>query len=374
MKRIAPNLYQRKLPGRRGSWIFRYQFEGRARAMSLGPLALVSVAKAKADALKHRAALHEGVDPAEARARPSGIPSFDEVAAKYIEAQEKGWKAGGKSAAQWRSSMKAYASPVIGRKAVDKITAAMVAEILEPIWLDKAETARRVRHGVAKVLSYAVAKGWRHGANPASRERLQDMLPKVQREIRHHVALDYLEVPALVAELRTRKNVSARALLFACLTVARTSEVLGMTWDELDMTAKLWRVPAGRMKAAREHVIPLTLEALETLRGSPEAGELMFPGPKGRLSQMALLEQMRGLRPGRTVHGLRASFKTWAAERTDFPREIVEACLAHSPGKLERAYQRGELLANRREVLAAWARHCCGVTARPVAGLAGIVV
>ncbi len=363
-RRIADNLYIRTRPNGRAVYTFRFMQDGKAREIGLGSTDIVSRAAAKRKALEYRLMLHEGRNPLAEKQRLSAGATFDEMAAAYIEAHKAGWRDGGKSATQWQASLKAYASPVIGPRPIGRISANDLADILRPIWIEKAETARRVRGRIERVLNFAAAHGTPYSGerNPASLEILRHMLPQRRQTVKHHAAILVGDIPAFAADLKSRDNVSAKALLFVLLTVARTSEAIGATWDEIDMDAQTWTLSAERMKAARPHVVPLVPAAVELLRSLPH-GEWVFAGPNGKLSNMALLEQMRQIRGrGATVHGLRASFKTWASEKTETPREIVEGCLAHTiGGKVERAYQRGQLIEKRRALLLAWSRFCFGV-------------
>lgn len=334
--------------------------------MGLGSTDLISRAKAREMALELRLTLHQGRNPlAEKRAKITGS-TFDEMAAAYIASNKAAWKGGGKSAGQWESSLKTYASPAIGHKQIPRITANDIAEILRPIWLEKGETGKRVRGRIELILNFAAAKGCPYEGkdNPASLKILRHLLPKRGKAVKHHKHIPIDEIPAFVADLRTRENVSARALLFTLLTAARTEETIGAVWDEFNIGAEVWTIPDERMKAGREHNVPLVPSVITLLNALPR-GEWVFQGPKGRLSNMALLEQMRQLRgKGATVHGLRASFKTWAEERTDTAREVVETCLAHVVGgKAERAYRRGEMLEKRRALMLQWESFCLGTPA-----------
>ena len=246
---------------------------------------------------------------------------------------------------------------------VDKITSTDTVAALEPIWLIKRETAERVMNRLAKILDAAEAAGHRSGTNPASwRFRLQHLLtkPKAQH-VKHDTAVPYADVPRVMTKLRKLTSVSARAVEFAVLTAARTGEAIAARWSEFDFDKRLWTVPAVRMKAGREHVVPLSDRVVELLQGLPQNEELVFPGKRRDhgLSNMALLQCVRGVAPGCTTHGFRSSFRDWAAECTNYPDSVVEIALAHTiPSKTERAYRRGALLEKRRALMAEWAIFC----------------
>ena len=365
--RAAPQLYlQVKSPTAR-SWLFRFKRYDQTRWIGLGPLSLVSLRKAKAIADKMRIAVFEGREPKDVLTRPDrSAPSFADCAAQYVADHRDAWR-NAKHAAQWSATLDTYAAPLIGRKPVKMITAADVAGVLRPIWTTKAETARRLRGRMERVLSWAAVQGFRSGENPAQWEILRHLLPATQSKqiAKHHAALSWQDVPALTKDLRERDSTSAKALLLAVLTAARTGEIIGATWSEIDLGAALWTIPGARMKAGRVQRVPLAPVAVELLRSLPQGAPAtyVFPGGKAGkpLSVMALLEMMRSLRgKGATVHGLRASFKSWGSD-TKQHREAVEMQLAHAVGnKVERACQRSDLLELRREVIEAWAAHCLG--------------
>jgi integrase len=273
-----------------------------------------------------------------------------------------------KHKAQWRMTLTVYAES-LRAKAVDKIETADVLAVLQPIWQEKPETASRLRGRIERVLNAAKAKGYRTGENPAAwRGHLENLLPKQPRLSRgHHAAMPYREVPAFIAELRHRPATAARALEFCILTAARSGEALAARWDEIDLDGKVWTVPAGRTKAAREHRVPLSDRALAILR-EMETGrmsEYVFPGQRtGRpLSGMAFEMLLRRAKSPYTAHGFRSSFRDWAGNETHFARELAEHALAHVIGdKAEQAYRRDTALARRRELMDAWAKHCEGGT------------
>lgn len=356
------------------SWLFRYMLNGKARQMGLGAVHTVSLAEARERARAARALLLDGIDPIDHKdaQRQQAIAeaveriTFKDAADKYITAHKAGWR-NEKHAEQWRATLQSYAYPVIGGMAVAAVDTAHVLEVLEPIWTTKTETASRVRGRIEAVLDWAKARRYRKGENPARwRGHLDKLLPapsKVRR-VKHRTALPYVEVPGFMERLRDNDSVSAKALEFTILTAARTGETIGARWSEIDIDAKLWIVPGERTKSGREHRVPLTDRAIEILASVPreEGNDHVFIGARKAkgLSNMSMLELLRGMvENGLTVHGFRSSFRDWAAEQTNFPRELAEAALAHVlSDKTEAAYQRGDLLAKRRRMMEAWARYC----------------
>jgi integrase len=352
-------------------WIFRFALRGRTRDMGLGTTAQLSLAAAREMTEECQKLLKRGIDPIQHREATveavSGRAaiSFREAAERYVATHEGGWK-NPKHRAQWRSTLAEYANPVIGMMDVAAIGTDDVLRVLEPIWQEKPETASRVRGRIEAVLDWARVRGMRDGANPAAwRGHLNHLLParNKARTVRHHPALPWRELPEFMAELRDNTSISARALEFTILTAARTSETIEAEWSEMNASAAMWIVPKERMKAVREHRVPLSEAAVALLADMPrlDGTPYLFPGGrKGRpLSNMAMLELLRGMRPGLTVHGFRSSFREWAAEATSFPREFAEAALAHIVGNAtERAYQRGDLFERRRVLMDAWAAYC----------------
>jgi integrase len=364
------------------SWVFRFQIDGKRRDMGLGPFPDVSLAEARAKATEHRKLRHEGIDPLDAkeaqrqaqRVSVAKGRTFRECAVEFIEKNRAGWR-NAKHAAQWTATLTTYVYPTLGELPVSTIDAGLVVQVLDPIWAEKPETASRVRGRIEAVLDAATVRGFRQGPNPAQwKGNLAHILPargKV-RKVEHHAALPFDDMPEFLAALRGREGMSARALEFAILTVARTGEVLGTRWSELDLDAKVWAVPAGRMKAGREHRVPLSdaaLAVLEKVRplalmrdGKPDPAAPVFPGPRRALplSNMVMLMLLRRMkRSDLTAHGFRSTFSDWAAERTGSPREVVEMALAHAvENKVEAAYRRGDLFEKRRQLMGAWARFC----------------
>jgi len=365
-------LYLQVSPSGSKSWLFRFARHGRERWMGLGPYPDVALAEARQKAFDARRLLRDGVDPIEARRTARSAArleearglTFMECAKCYIAAHEAGWR-NAKHRAQWRSTLVTYAFPVLGELPVAAIDTALVMKTFEPIWQAKPETAGRLRGRIEAVLDWAAARGYRAGDNPARwRGHLDKLLPARRRlaRIKHHAALPAHDLPAFMVELRGQAGVSARALEFAILTAARTGEVIGATWSEIDMGGKTWTVPAERMKGGRTHRVPLCERAVEILRSLPLEGDHVFGGARASkpLSQMALLMMLRRMkRDDLTVHGFRSTFRDWAAESTSFPREVAEAALAHAiPDKVEAAYRRGDLFERRRQLMEAWSRYC----------------
>jgi integrase len=371
-------LYLRVTPEGTKNWVLRYMLDRRPRWMGLGPVALYGLADARAKALDAMRKRYEGIDPIEARRAQRARQrldaakaiTFKNCAENYIKAHRAGWR-NDKHAGQWNATLATYAYPIIGGLAVQAVDTGLVLQVLEPIWTAKPETASRVRGRLESILDFAKARGWRDGENPARwRGHLDKLLPahsKV-RKVEHHAALPYAELPGFIAALRAQEGIGARALEFAILTAARTGEVIGARWAEIDFADKTWTVPDDRMKAHREHRVPLSARALAILDDKRaawdgDAGDaFVFPGAKAQapLSNMAFLMLLRRMGRGNlTAHGFRATFKTWAAERTGCQNEIVEAALAHVVGsKVEQSYMRGDLFEKRRRLMTQWETFC----------------
>lgn len=366
---------------RRGtkSWLLRYVRNGRERWMGLGPLHTLTLEEARARATAARQRLLDGNDPladrqAQRAARAleaAKTKTFADCATAYFEAHERKWK-NVKHRQQFLSTLKHYAFPVIGELPVSEIDTGLVLNVIKPIWESKTVTADRVRHRIEKVLNWATFHGLRKGDNPARwKGNLSEVLPSRQRiaKTTHFAALPFADLPAFMVKLRARDNISARALEFTILTAARTSEVTGARWAEMDLAAKIWTVPAGRIKGGREHRVPLSDRAVAILEAMPRESEWVFPGGrKGKpLSNMAMDKVLRlmGFKDGRaTVHGFRSTFRDWAAERTTHPNHVIEMALAHTIGsKVEAAYRRGDLFDKRQRLMADWAKYCAS---RPV--------
>lgn len=344
-------------------WAFMY-WQGRKGAeIGLGsPLKAVTLPMARERAGECRRLLAEGSDPRRWNAAAKPVPDFQKMAEDVIAALESGWR-NDKHTYQWRATIKTYCKP-IAATAVNEVTTEDVLKVLRPIWATKTETATRLRGRIERILDAAKAQGYRDGENPARwRGHLDNLLAKPQKLARgHHASMPWADLPAFIVELRLREAMAARALEFAILTAARTGETLGARWDEIDLEAKVWTVPAVRMKAGREHRVPLTNRAVEMLKelAKSKTGELVFPGRKvdGQLSGMAMEMLLRRMDANAyTVHGFRSSFKTWATEQTSFPNELSEQALAHVTGnQVERAYRRTDVLERRRKLMDAWAR------------------
>jgi integrase len=350
------------------SWLFRYRFGGRDRAHGLGGIDTVDLERARAEALRCRQLLREGVDPIEERKQRIGAAlasralsrTFKEIAEDFIEANESGWK-NVKHAAQWRTTLATYAYPKIGNLPVGFIATPHVLQCVEPIWKSKPETAARLRGRIEQVLDFARSKDLRAGENPARwKGHLDQVLPARGKvaPIVHHEALPYADLPDFFARLIDEEGVGPLALQFLVLTCARTSEVIGATWSEVDLQRGLWIVPPSRMKAQREWRVPLSRESVAILKGLDQSTTHVFPGRKSgsALSNMALLQLTRRMGLQAVPHGFRSTFRDWAAETQHYPHEVVEMALAHAVGsKVELAYRRTDLLEKRRELAQAWA-------------------
>jgi integrase len=366
------------------SWLYRYGTgTGEKRAahwMGIGPATVVTLVDARQAAAELRRQRWEGKDPLNERrgARQAAAleaakaVTFKTAADLYIAAHTPGWR-NAEHSRQWRVTLETYTNPVFGDVPIQAIDTALVMKALEPIWSTKTETASRVRGRVESVLDWAAARGYRKGDNPARwRGHLESLLPKrskVQPVVRHS-ALAYAEIGAFMATLRQQQGTAAVALEFLILTACRTGEAIGATWKEIDLGAKTWTIPAERIKAGKEHKVPLTAPTVAILKRMAEVRQgdapYVFPSrsavrPLGHSAIRALLERMN--RTDLTVHGFRSTFRQWCAERTGYPRELAEMALAHSVGtEVERAYQRSDLIEKRRQLLDAWAKYCGTVT------------
>jgi integrase len=370
-------LYLRVTPEGARNWVLRYMLDRRPRWMGLGPLALYGLQEARARALDARRQRHEGIDPIEARRAERARQrldaakaiTFQQCAESYIAAHRAGWR-NDKHAGQWSATLATYVYPTIGALPVQAVDTGLVLKVLEPVWTAKPETASRVRGRLESILDLAKARGYRDGENPARwRGHLDKLLPARSRvrRVEHHAALPYAELPGFLAALREQEGIAARALEFLILTAARTGEIIGARWNEIDRLDKTWTVPAARMKAHREHRVPLSPPALAIL-GEMRGDAFVFPGGKAGepLSRMAFWRLLRRMGRGDlTAHGFRATFKTWASERTSFQNEIVEASLAHTiGGKVEQAYRRGDMFEKRRRLMQQWAAFCLSAPAQ----------
>jgi integrase len=341
-------------------WELRTVVRGKRCDIGLGGLKAVSLAEAREEARKYRAiARNEGDPLAEKRRARKVMLTFRQAAETVHKDHAKAWK-NAKHGDQWINTLKAYAYPAFGDRRVDQIDTPDILRALSPIWLTKQETARRVRQRIGTVLDWAKAAGYRAGSNPV--EEISKALPRQSDRKGHHAALPYVEVPSFVQKLHGDDGgtIADLAFEFLILTAARTGEVLEAEWNEIDLEQAAWTIPADRMKAGREHRVPLAPRCIELLKQAKllSAGsDFVFPGRSGKkpMSNMVLLMTMRRMKSGYTVHGFRSAFRDWASERTNFPREICEAALAHIvKDKTEAAYRRGDLFEKRRELMAVW--------------------
>lgn len=366
------NLYLQVSSAGTKSWIVRYTYEGRKRDMGIGSARDVSLGRAREKAAEARAQLTEGIDPIAHRnaardvCRPApAAKTFRECAEAYISANAGGWS-NAKHVEQWRNTLATYAHEKIGAKDVALITTADVIDILEPIWATKNETASRVRGRIESILSFAKVSGWRSADNPAAwRGHLDQILPKPSKvkKVKHHAALPYAELPDMYAQLSRMPGVAAKALAFTILTCARTSETLGAQREEFDWARRRWIVPGARMKAGREHRVPLSQQAYTIAHSMAEmAGtRLLFPSTTGgEMSNMTMAAVLKRMEMGHvTVHGFRSTFRDWAAEEGHHPAELAEMALAHTvKDKVEAAYRRGDLFKRRAALADDWADFC----------------
>jgi integrase len=350
------------------SWVLRLSLAGKQREMGLGSFPSVPLAEAREKARAYRAKAEQGADPISVRraahsaaaAERDSQQSFASVAAQYIAQHADSWK-NKKHEAQWVSTLRTYAEPVIGSLFVRDINTAHVIKVLEPMWTSKTETATRVRSRVELVLDFASARGLREGPNPARwRGNLDAALPKPSRlaTVRHHPAVAVADIASFMKRLRVQQGMGARALEFAILTAARSGEVRGAVWAEVDFAGSLWTVPALRMKSGREHRVPLSEPALKLLRSLPKGApaDTVFPGSRGQLSDMSLTAVLRRMGVDATVHGFRSTFRDWSSEHTNHTSEVAEMALAHAVGdKVEAAYRRGDLFEKRLLLMSDWA-------------------
>lgn len=382
-------LYLRVQASGAKSWIFRFQLNGKRREMGIGTLADNKAQDARLKAGQFASLVRSGIDPIEDRKQKAALAdevakqsaanskTFRDVAKEFIDSHKAAWK-NDKHHAQWTNTLETYANPFVGDKPVGEITTDDVLAILKPIWNTKTETATRVRSRIELVLSYAKAKKLREGENPAIwRGHLDSLLPKPTKlkNVRHHPALPYTRMADFMVKLRATKGASALALEFVILNTARSGEVRLATWSEIDLDAKLWTIPGERMKAGREHWVPLSDQAIELLKALPRIKdvEYLFPGMRDNkpLSDMSLSAIVRGFNETKdgsvpewidkngveiVPHGFRSTFRDWSAEIGAFPREVAEHALAHSlPDKVEASYARGSMLERRRPMMQQWA-------------------
>lgn len=360
----ATGLYLRVSGGAR-NWILRVMIGGRRRDMGLGGWPDVPLAEARDRARAARRKIEDGIDPiAERQAKRTALittPTFRWCAEQTIAAKRPEWKSA-KHAAQWSSTLATYVYPRLGNLPVDQVDLPHVQQVLAPIWTTKTETASRVRMRIEAVLDWATASGHRKGDNPARwKGNLEALMPRPSkvRKVEHHAALHVDDMHGFMAALRERDGIAARALEFAILTAARSGEVRGAQWGEIDLDAATWTVPGDRMKAGKDHRVPLSDRAVALLQALPRmAGtDLVFPAPRGgQLSDMSLLAVMKRMQVPAVPHGFRSTFRDWASERTAYPHEMAEMALAHAiDSKTEKAYRRGDMLAKRARMMQDWA-------------------
>jgi integrase len=357
------------------SWTFRFMMRGRARSMGLGSWPTVTLDAAREKVTEALKAIEAGTDPLDQRQREkmqaaltaAKSKTFDEVATAYIAEHEPSWR-NPKHRQQWRNTLATYASPVLGKLPVADVGTEHVKAVLQPIWATKRETANRVRGRIETILAYAMAHNWRTGENPARwHNHIQMIFRQARPAVEHHAALDWQDLPPFMARLRQQDGYGAMALEFAILTAARSGEVRGATWNEIDLDKALWHVPTERMKAKKPHVVPLSAAAIAVLRRAAVlrgTSLYVFQGMAQNrpLSDMSLLAVFKRLgRADITTHGMRASFKTWCGE-TGKPDDLSEAALAHTRGKLHETYMRGQLLDRRRVLMEQWADYCGGAS------------
>lgn len=372
------------------SWLYRYMIRGTAYGMGLGPVHTISLAEARQRAAEARKLVIDGVNPLEAKRQrqleielaKARLMTFDQCASAYIEAHRASWK-NAKHADQWANTIATYVSPIIGQLPVEQVDTGLVVKVLaqpddkgQQFWRVKNETASRVRGRIESILGWATTSGFRVGDNPARwKGHLENLLANISKtsRIKNHPSLAWSRMGAFVHDLRQRDGVAARAVEFAILTASRSGEVRGACWSEIDLDAKVWTIPASRMKAKREHEVPLSDAAVALIKSMPriDGTDLIFPGTKRQalsdMSLTAVIRRMNGDPPKWvdkdgstiTVHGFRSTFRMWAAESTNYPREVAEHALAHQlPDAVERAYQRGTQFTKRAAMMNEWAKFC----------------
>ena len=344
------------------TWSQRLMVSGRALNIGLGAYPVVTLAEAREQALNNRRAIANGEDP---RRKPRFVPTFADALEETIQIQAQAWKKGGKSELQWRSSMRTYALPQLGKRPVNAIEPRDVMNVLLPIWSTKPESARRIRQRIGAVMKWAVAQGYRSD-NPAG-DALGAALPKISNAQTHYRALPYGQVAAALRKARAADSYPAKVLCLEFLTLCavRNSEARLALWDEIDEESATWTIPAGRMKANREHRVPLSRRALEVLSQARKLQDdtgYVFPSSRGRpMGENTLARFCRELNLGCVPHGMRSSFRDWSAECSDAPREVCEIALAHvNSDRVERAYRRTDLFERRRKLMEEWAEFLNG--------------
>ena len=361
-----------QIRGRARSWILRAKMGGKVRDIGLGGYPGVTLAMAREAARQLRSKIAAGIDPIqerkvrndELRAAQRKRLLFVDACRQFLEDKQSEW-GNAKHRQQWENTLRTHALPILGNLAVDDIELAYVLEVLKPIWHKTPETAKRTRGRIEKVLDWAKVHGHRDGENPARWQgNLENALPSISkiRVVKHHPALPYTEIADFIKRLRARKGTAAIALEFAILTAARSGEVRGATWQEFDLKKREWVIPAERMKARKEHRVPLSDRAVEILTEitKDQDDEIVFKAARGgALSDMTLGAVLKRMEVPVTTHGFRSTFRDWAGETTAFPREVIEHALAHQlKDKAEAAYARGTLMEKRRKLMAAWAEYC----------------
>jgi integrase len=370
---VGENLYLQISKSGSKSWLFRYSLKGKSTWMGLGSARFLSLADARSKAVTIHKDLLNGIDPLKEKAEAESQRlleqakqmTFQECAARYIESHSPSWK-NPKHISQWISTITMYANPVIGELPVADIDTTLVLKVLEPIWYAKTETASRLRGRIEKILSWAAVRGFRSKENPAIwRGHLDQLLPKRTsiQPIVHFEALPFTEIPEFCEKLRKNTDIGALALEFAILTATRTNETLKAKWQEINFEKKFWLIPAERMKAKKEHKVPLSPRALEILQPMRfiSNGDYIFPGRKNGkpMSDMALLMICRKMNYNVTVHGFRSTFRDWASETTNHSNDVIEMALAHTiNNKVEAAYRRGDLFNKRQDLMNDWSNYC----------------
>lgn len=351
------------------SWVLRYQVAGKRRDLGLGAVDFVALSQAREAAREARNKITQGIDPINDRraqrskliASQASALTFSEAASKYIETHEATWR-NAKHSQQWRNTLESYAYPFIGRMFVRDVELPHILKVLEPIWLTKTETASRLRGRLESILDWSTVRGYRAGLNPARWKGHLDTLLAAPRKIArtsHHRALPFSDLPAFMARLQQQRGVGAVALTFLILTATRSSEVRAARWVEFDLTTNIWTIPAARMKAGREHRVPLSGAAITILnqQRAIAISDYVFPSSRASiLSDMSLTAVLRRMEVPAVPHGFRSTFRDWCAECTEFSSEVAEMALAHTiRNKVEAAYRRGDLFEKRKQLMQAWA-------------------
>lgn len=355
------------------SWIFRYSFEGKAHEMGLGSYKYITLAEARIKRNELKKILISGVNPLveknkirnARRTEFSNKMTFDACAKAYIDSQKVAWK-NEKHKTQWANTLETYASPVIGSLFVDEISTNLIMKVIEPIWVTKTETASRVRGRIELILNWATVRGLRTGENPARwRGHLDNLLPKrsLIQKVTHHKAMPYALLSGFMNKLKPQTDISSIALQFLILTATRTNETLNAQWSEIDFVEKIWTIPPERMKAKREHRIPLTDDAINLLKLIPKKDFLPYiflnSASGAPLSTNALLQKLNQLGESVTVHGFRSTFRDWVSEETAHARDVAESALAHAlRDRVEAAYRRGDFFQKRKALMEDWSKFC----------------